>query len=265
MALIDITRADRIALITLNRPERKNAINDEMVMAIADAFEALADDTDTRVLLLTAKGPDFSAGGDLANLAEWLSPDPDERSAKFRASVLSLSKPLALAMQRVPQPIVAAVRGHVIGVALQMVIIADLVIASDTARFSLPQLNLAHTPDHGESWSLPRKIGMARAMQMTLLAERIDAQTAERYNLVNWVVPDAELDEQAVAIASKIAASPPIAARAAKALLLGSEPLTLADAIDREAYSIAQAVRTDDFVEAITAFGEKRSPVFSGG
>ncbi|MEY2925854.1 MAG: hypothetical protein RL367_331 [Pseudomonadota bacterium] len=124
MPLIETARANGIATIRLNRPERKNAINDAMVHVLTDAFQALADDTDTRVVLLTAAGPDYWAGGDLTSLAEWLSPDPDTRSAKFRASVLSLSKSLSLAIQRVPQPVVGAVRGHVIGVALQMVITA---------------------------------------------------------------------------------------------------------------------------------------------
>jgi 2-(1,2-epoxy-1,2-dihydrophenyl)acetyl-CoA isomerase len=264
MPMIDFTHANGIATIRLNRPERKNAINDEMVLALTDAFRAFAAETETRVVLLTATGPDYSAGGDLGNLAEWLSPDPDKRSTIFRSSVLNLSKPLALAIQRVPQPIVAAVRGHAIGVALQMVIMADLVVASDSARFSLPQLNLAHNPDHGESWALPRKIGMARAMQITLLAERIDAATAEKYNLVNWVVADTELDSRALEIAGRIAASPPIAARATKALMQGSDRLTLEQAINREADALGLSVRTDDFVEAITAFQEKRKPVFTG-
>ena len=264
MSHIKVNRANGICEIRIDRADRMNAIDDEMTVAITRAFESLAGDRETRVVLLSAAGANYSAGGDLQNLAEWLSPDPQVRSDKFRSAVSGLSKPLSLALQRTPQPIVAAVRGHAIGVALQMIIMADIVVASETARFSMPQLNLAHTPDHGESWALPRKIGLARALQMSLLAERLDAATAERYGLVNIMVPDDELDARAHAVVQQIAGSPPVAAREAKALLWGSESISLEQALDREVDSIGKAVRKDDFVEAITAFVEKRKPVFTG-
>lgn len=261
---IKVTRANGICEIRIDRADRMNAIDDKMTGAITRALESLVDDSETRVVLLSAAGANYSAGGDLQNLAEWLSPDAEVRSDKFRSAVSDLSKPLSLALQRTPQPIVAAVRGHAIGVALQMIIMADLVIASETALFSMPQLNLAHTPDHGESWALPRKIGLARALQMSLLAERLDAATAARYGLVNIMVTDGELDNRVNAIIQQIASSPPVAAREAKALLWGSESLTLEQALDREVDSIGKAVRKQDFVEAITAFMEKRKPVFTG-
>lgn len=261
---IVIERTDGICTIRFNRPERMNAIDDGMTRTLIALFKALETDRDTRVVVISGTGEHFSAGGDIGNIADWLSPDPQVRHDRFTEAVSSLSKPLVLAMQRVPQPIIASVRGHAIGVALQIVILSDLVVASNTAKFSLPQLDLAHTPDHGESWSLSRKIGLSRALQMSLMAERIDAATAERYHLVNWLVADHELDARTDAVARRIAVSPTAAAQGAKALFWGAQRQTLAEAMDSEITKLGQVAMQEDFVEAITAFTQKRVPVFRG-
>lgn len=261
---IGIDRRDGVCAITINRPDKLNAIDEAMTRALARAFEDLADDPETRVVTIAGTGKHFSAGGDIGDIAAWLSPDPAARRDTFTGAVTNLSKPLSLALQRVPQPIVASVRGHAIGVALQIVIMADIVVASETARFTLPQLDLAHTPDHGETWALPRKVGMARALQMALMAERIDAATAERFNLVNYLVADGDLESRTAAIAARIAASPPAAARGAKALFLAAERQTLSEALDGEIAMLGQVAMQEDFVEAITAFTQKRPPIFRG-
>lgn len=257
-------RRDGICTITINRPDRMNAIDEGMTHSLIAAFEALADDAETRVVVIGGTGRNFSTGGDIGSIADLLTGDREDRRATFERAVRTLSKPLSLALQRIPQPIVAAVRGHAIGVALQIVLMADLVVASETARFSLPQLNLAHTPDHGETWALPRRVGIARALQLSLLAERIDAGTAERYGLANWVVADMELDARASEIAARIAASPPAAARGAKALFHSAAGLDLAEAMEAEIAMLGQVVMQQDFEEAITAFTQKRPPVFTG-
>lgn len=264
MDRIRIERAEGICTISFNRPDRMNAIDDAMTRTLIATFEALATDPDTRVVVIGGTGKHFSVGGDIGNIADWLSPDPQARHDRFTEAVSTLSKPLVLAMQRVPQPIIASVRGHAIGVALQIAILADLVVASETARFSLPQLDLAHTPDHGESWSLPRKIGLSRALQMSLMAERIDAATAERYHLVNWIVADEELEARTQTLAQRIAASPTAAAQGAKALFWGAQRQTLVEAMDSEIAMLGEVAMQEDFVEAITAFTQKRPPVFRG-
>lgn len=264
MDRICVERADTICTIRFNRPDRMNAIDDAMTRTLIATFEALITDCDTRVVVIAGAGKDFSAGGDIGNIADWLSPDPHQRHDRFTQAVRTLSKPLVLAMQRVPQPIVASVRGHAIGVALQIAILADLVVASETARFSLPQLDLAHTPDHGESWSLSRKIGLSRALQMSLMAERIDAATAQHYHLVNWVVPDDELETHTDAIAQRIARSPVAAAQGAKALFWTAQHQTLAEAMDSEIDMLGRVAMQEDFVEAISAFTQKRAPIFKG-
>ncbi len=264
MERISVRRADGICTIRFDRPDRMNAIDEAMTRTLIATFEALPGDTDTRVVVVAGAGKHFSTGGDIGNIADLLSPDPQQRHDRFTDAVRTLSKPLVLAMQRVPQPIIASVRGHAIGVALQIVILADLVVASQSAQFSLPQLDLAHTPDHGESWGLPRKIGLSRAMQMSLMAERIDAVTAERYHLVNWVVPDETLETRTDEVARRIARSPVAAAQGAKALFQGAPGQTLAEAMDSEIAMLGKVAMQADFVEAITAFTQKRPPKFEG-
>ena len=259
-----IARADGVLEISLNRPERRNAINGTMVATMSDLFEAVAHDRDVRVVVVTGTGKDFSAGGDIKDVAPVLAQTPDERSAHFRKIVRKDAMRLFFAMNRIPQPVLVGVRGHAIGAAMQMIAVADLVVASETARFCIPQIDLAHTVDHGESWHLPRKVGHARAMQMCLPGERIDAVTAERWGLVNWVVPDAELDARTDAIARRIAASSPIAAHGMKALLRSSATNSFEDQFEQENLMIGSAVATTDFVEAINAFVEKRAPAFTG-
>lgn len=264
MDRIAVRRERGICTITIDRPERMNAIDDIMTRQLTEVFEELESDTQTRVVVIAGSGRHFSAGGDIGNIADWLSPSPQARHDRFTQAVTALSKPLALALQRVPQPVIASVRGHAIGVALQLVLLADLVVASQTARFSLPQLDLAHTPDHGESWSLPRKIGLSRALQMSLMAERIDAETAERFGLANWVVADEELETRTAAVAERIAAGPVAAAQGAKRLFHQGQGRTLAEAMDAEIAMLGTVAMQADFVEAIAAFTEKRAPRFQG-
>jgi 2-(1,2-epoxy-1,2-dihydrophenyl)acetyl-CoA isomerase len=263
MERISVRREHGVCTITIARPERLNAIDEPMTHQLIVAFQSLASDAETRVVVIAGEGKHFSAGGDMGNIADLLSPDPQARRARFTQAVTTLSKPLVLALQQIPQPVVVSVRGHAIGVALQFVLMADLVIASETAKFTLPQLDLAHTPDHGESWALPRKIGLSRALQMALMAERIDAVTAERYGLANWVVPDAELEARTAAVAERLAASPAAAAQGAKQLFQQGQRLTLSEAMDAEIAMLGQVAMQPDFVEAITAFQEKRKPVFA--
>jgi 2-(1,2-epoxy-1,2-dihydrophenyl)acetyl-CoA isomerase len=261
---ISIDQRDGILDIVLNRPERKNAITNDMMVTLSTAFERVKDQEDVRVILLRAAGKDFSSGGDIKDIAPVLEQAPAKRSSEFRSIAREAPVRLFTAMYRTPQPVLVSVRGHVIGAAVQMVAIADLVIASESARFCIPQINLAHTVDHGESWHLPRKIGLARALQMCLLAEQVGAAEAARIGLINWVVPDSELDARSDEIVRRIALSPPVAARGMKALLRTSETNNVEQQHEAEIEMIGRAVATEDFVEAIRGFIEKRTPVFTG-
>jgi 2-(1,2-epoxy-1,2-dihydrophenyl)acetyl-CoA isomerase len=259
-----LERRDGVLWITLNRPKSMNAMNEEMFGALTTLFEALPGDSAVRALVLRGAGADFSSGGDLKDIGPVLELPPAERTAALSALVRSSAGRLFLAMDRVPQPILLSARGHVIGAAVQMAAVADLVIASETARFSIPQVKLAHTVDHGESFHLPRKVGLARAMEICLLGDRIAAADAARFGLVNWVVADTELDGRTEELASRLAAAPPVALRGMKQLLKASEGNAIETQFAAESDMIGRCVATEDFVEAIRAFSQKRRPTFVG-
>ena len=162
------------------------------------------------------------------------------------------------------QPVIAAVRGHAIGIGLQLVLAADLVVASETARFSAPQVQLAHTLDHGESYSLPRKVGLSRAMQLALLGETWDAASAERFGLVNFVTEDNALEAKTDEIAKRFATGATLAIEGIKALLRTSADRTVEEQLAAEREQISVCSASEDFLEAMTAFGEKRKPRYVG-
>lgn len=264
----DDVRIDRdergVTTITFDRPDKMNAIDGAMMTRMRDAFKRLPGDAACRVVVIRGEGANFSAGGDMAEIDSMAVADGDARAAAVAAAIEKWSQPLALALADVPQPVVASVRGHAIGVALQLVLMADLVVASRTARFSMPQLQLGHTPDHGESWALSRKVGLSRALQMCLLAERIDGKTAERYGLANWVVPDDQLEARTEATVKRLLSLAPLASRSAKALLRQGMTRTLAQALDAEVATMRTVAAQDDFAEAIDAYVHRRKPAFTG-
>lgn len=257
-------RRDGVASITLNRPSIKNAMTKAMAREMASIVRDLRDDSATRVIVLRGTGPDFTSGADLKEESEPLSNDPGERGRQVSAMDRSIAWPIFLGMDELRQPIVASVRGHVIGVGVQLVLSSDLTVASETARFLLPQTKLAHVPDHGESYYLPRKIGMSRAMQHLLLAEPITAEQAERYDLVNWVVPDGALEHKTEEIALKLARGASVALVETKALLRDSARRSVSEQFAAEADALERCAAADDFPEAMRAFSEKRTPRFKG-
>ena len=257
-------RRDGVASITLDRPAARNALTQAMCVDLASIVADLRKDEATRVVVLRGNGADFTVGADLKELSSILSPSPEQRGADIAGLVRELTWPIFLELHELRQPVIASVRGHVIGAGMQMVLSADLTIASDTARFLLPQLRLAHPVDHGESYYLPRKIGIGRVMQLLLLGETLAAPDAEKYGLVNWVMPDEALENKTEEVVQHIAASAPIAMREMKALVRQSLDRTITEQFAAEAESVEICAATDDFVEAIDAFIEKRDPVFKG-
>ena len=262
--LISFERRDGVARLVIDRQDRKNALTLAMADQLIGHLETIVGDTSLRVVLLTGAGADFCAGADVGEIGTGLPEDGAERGAQFSASVRKLSLPLNLALRRIRQPIVAAVRGHAIGVGFQLVLASDIVIASETAQFSAPQVKLGHCFDHGESLFLPHKIGTVRAAQLSLLGERWSAGQAERYGLVNWVLSDDAFDARVEAVVAQLAAAPPIALQEAKAQLAFASEDAIARCVEREAAAVARCAMTEDFVEALTAFGERRTPVFTG-
>jgi 2-(1,2-epoxy-1,2-dihydrophenyl)acetyl-CoA isomerase len=253
-----------VAWITLNRPAARNAVTVAMCADLANIVAGLREDASTHVVVVRANGADFTVGADLKAMSAALSPSPQQRARDIAEMARRTSVPIFTGLHALRQPIIASVRGHAIGVGAQLALSADLCVASETAKFLLPQARLAHPVDHGESFFLPRKIGPARTMQLLLLAETLTAADAREFGMVNWVVPDAELESRTASVVQKLRAVAPVAAREIKALVRSSLDNDLAAQFEAEMRALEMCAATEDFPEALQAFVEKRPPVFRG-
>lgn len=258
-----IDRANGVVTLTMNRPERKNAANDQMWSELLVAVREVGRNSDDRVLIVTGAGGDFCSGADVG------SPDlaGDGQASRPRPHGLASMRhvgDVALALYRLPQPTIAKVRGVAVGAGMNLALLCDLVVAGETARFSEIFARRGLSIDFGGSWVLPRRIGMHRAKELALLTDIIDATEAERIGLVNRVVADAELDDFVADWARRLAAGPPIALAQTKRLLNNSIGITLEQALDEEGAAQTINLVTADTAEALKAFVEKRQPQFQG-
>ena len=252
-----------IARLRFNRPEVKNALSLEMCARVRDIVQQLREDVTCRVLLIEAAGADFCSGADMGDLASMASGTPAQRAELVGQSALEFSHGIFLGLATLDIPIVCAVRGYAVGAGFQFALSADLVVASETARFLAPMANLAHSSDHGESYLLPRKVGELRASQILLMGERIGAHEADKWGIVNWVVPDDGLEAKAEEVVTRLALGAPFALRGIKSLLRQSRTNSIEQQFEKELEMVARCAATDDFAEAITAFSERRKPVYS--
>lgn len=258
---IVLKRDGPLATITLNRPEALNALDFPMMQALVAQTAALAADPSVRCVVLKGAGKHFMAGGDLRTFADELGRAPPERQAHFTRMVQSLHAAIEH-LQRMAAPVIGSVRGAVAGFGLSLVGACDLAIAADNAYFASAYRNIALTPDGGGSYTLPRIVGLKKAMEIMLLGERFGAEEALRLGLVNRVVPAAELEGATARMVQAIITGPAVAIGNAKRLLQQSLTRTLAEQLQAEAISFGQCAATPDFVEGIAAFLAKRSPTF---
>lgn len=250
-----VDEVDRVVTITMNRPRRKNAANSVMWEELSEVVRALHSADEVRAVVLTGAGGDFCSGADVSG--------EETRSRHMLHSMRHIGD-LCLSLQRLAQPTVAKVRGVAAGAGLNMALACDLVIAAEGARFSEIFARRGLVVDFGGSWLLPRLVGMHRAKELVLLADIIDAAEADRIGLVNRVVPEAELDATVDSIAARLAAGPPIALAMSKRLLNNSFDVTLEQALDDEGLAQTVTFTTEDVAEAMSAFIDKRDPVFRG-
>ena len=256
MDTLSIDRAPNgVVTLTLNRPEKKNAINGTMFNELLAAFREVNDSASDRVLVITGAGDAFCSGADLADRGS------DTRHPLAR---LHWVADIALALHRIPKPIIAKVNGVAVGAGLNLALGCDLIVASESARFSEIFARRGLTIDFGGSWLLPRLIGMHRAKELAFFADIISAKEAAELGLVNRVVSSTELDAFVTDWADRLAAGPPIALSMTKRLLTNSFSMTMDEALEAE--GMAQSVNsgTEDAPEAIRAFLEKREPRFKG-
>jgi len=254
---IIVERVDGVVTVTLNRPAKKNAANNKMWSELLATFREVAASPDDRCVVLTGAGGDFCSGADL-----WAGDDASARQHQL-ARMRNVGD-VAMALARLPQPVIAKVRGVAVGAGMNMALGCDLVVASENARFSEIFAKRGLSIDFGGSWLLPRRVGLHRAKELALFADIINAAEAERIGLVNRVVPDVELDAFVDGWSKKLAAMPPIAIAQTKRMLNNAMNVTLEEALDDEGAAQTVNFGTKDTAEAIAAFTEKRDPVFRG-
>jgi enoyl-CoA hydratase/carnithine racemase len=254
-----VERSEGVVTVTMNRPARKNAANGLMWRELLAVFEDVATDRNDRAMVLTGAGDAFCSGADLGDAADVAGRPGDPYLVQMRALA-----DVALRLHRLPKPTIAKVGGVAAGAGMSMALGCDLVVASDTARFSQIFSKRGLSVDFGASWLLPRFVGMHRAKELAFFADIISAQEAADFGLVNRVVPASELDAFVDGWAARLAAGPTLALSMTKAMLNNSFSLSMDQALEEESRSQAVNFGTADTMEALRAFVEKRDPQFQG-
>jgi 2-(1,2-epoxy-1,2-dihydrophenyl)acetyl-CoA isomerase len=249
-----------ITTLTLNRPERLNALSGEMTSGLKDALERLATDSDCGVIVIAGAGRGWCAGGDVKTMES----RGRDQTIEERAEGLRRSHQLPLLVRTIPKVVIASVNGPAAGAGFSLALACDLRIAGKSARFGTAFARIGYSGDYGGTWSLTRLVGTAKARELYFTADLIDAEEAGRLGIVNKVVPDDELQAETTAFARRIADGPLVALGYMKRNLLAAETEPFATVLDLEAQHQARCGMTEDHKEAVAAFNEKRRPVFKG-
>lgn len=248
-----------VAYVTLNRPDAANALNMPMARDLMDVMLRCDADPAIRAVVLTATGRMFCAGGDLRSFAA----ENDAIGAHVKEVTTYLHAAVS-AMARMDAPVIGSINGVAAGAGMSLACACDLVLAAESARFTMAYTRAGLTPDGSSTYYLPRRVGLGRAMELTLTNRVLSAQEALAWGIANRVVPDAELVAQTEALASELAAGPTGAFGAAKRLLWNGWNTSLETQMTEESWTIAARAASADAHEGITAFLEKRTPKFTG-
>ncbi|HEV2195949.1 MAG TPA: enoyl-CoA hydratase-related protein [Candidatus Acidoferrum sp.] len=254
------TVQDGVATLVMNRPDRLNALNNELSAALNNALARVAEDQSVRVVLITGAGRAFCAGGDLALIGKGRTTGATQSLEPLLRSGMQA----VLRMRSMPQPVVAAVNGAAAGAGMNIALAADIRIAAEDATFGQNFAKVGLFPDFGGTYFLPQLVGVAKAAELFYTGDMIDAKTALQLGIVNHVVPGAELEAEGRTLAQKIMQGPPLAIQAVKKVLFGSEKKKLAEALEHEVQEQVRCYLSEDCSEGIRAFFEKRSPRFRG-
>jgi enoyl-CoA hydratase/carnithine racemase len=256
---------DRVAIITLNRPEVRNALSDHLTPALRTMIRSCGENADVGALLITGAGTAFCAGGNVKGMGAHRNQKKLEMSHDEKvADLQERQRLLTGALVAVRKPTIAALPGPAVGAGLAIAMACDIRIAAESAFVSTGYLRVALSGDYGIAWLLTRLVGTARARELMFTSDRIDAARCERIGLVNRVVPDDKLHEEAFALAQSMAEGPTLALRYMKDNLDEALQFDFATARDHEAERLIRATMTSDHREAVQAFIEKRKAVFTG-
>ena len=255
---IIIERDGVVAIVTLNRPQALNALNTEMLEKLAAGLKELEADTELRAIVITGSGTKaFAAGADIGELNAL-------RSAFQGASKARAGQAVTLQIERLKKPVVMAINGFALGGGCELAMAGDIIVAGENAKFGQPEVNLGLMPGYGGSQRTTRLVGKGMAMYLCLTGETIDAQEALRIGLVQKVVPQERLLEEAKRIANAIAGKAPLAIEGTKRAINSGAHLSIDDALELETVEFGNLVITNDFKEGTRAFLEKRKPNWTG-
>lgn len=260
MKHIIVETNDGVRTLTLNRPERLNAINDTLSNELIQAFSEASLDDEVRVVVITGSGRGFCSGSDLTENAE--GSETQTRSEKL--DELGWVGHQALGIVHCDKPVIAAINGTAAGAGLALALACDLRFMSNNAKITAGYIRRGLSPDAGMSYFLPRLVGQSRANELILTGRDIYADEAEQIGLINGVFPAEEFQEQVMNFARELAAGPPIAMTLSKRLLTTSHDTDLTTILKQEYAFIKQCFETKDVQEGVRAFTEKRKPVFKG-
>jgi 2-(1,2-epoxy-1,2-dihydrophenyl)acetyl-CoA isomerase len=253
---------DGVAVLTLNRPDRLNAMSRAMLDALLEALPRLAADPEVGVVVLTGAGRGFCAGGDVKAMAE--GNERGGQTMEERAHALRARMEASRWLHEMPKPTIAMMRGPAAGAGLSLAMACDLRVASDTARLGTAFARVGYSGDFGGSYFLTQLVGTAKARELYFTADLLDAPQALALGLLNRVVPDARLEEETMALAARLARGPRVAYRYMKRNMNAAEHASLEEMLDLEAWHHSRTAMTEDHREAARAFVEKREPQFKG-
>jgi len=252
--LVEVSVDGHVGLLRLNRPEARNALSPALMEELGEAVARLDADAEVRCIVIAGSDEAFAAGADIGALAE----------REFHEAVFHPAAAFWRRLAECRTPMIAAVSGWALGGGCELALTCDLIVASETAEFGQPEITLGIIPGGGGTQRLARAAGKQRAMELVLTGRRFDAAEAQRIGIVNAVVGKREWLDAALELAGRIAKRPPIAARLAKQAVLAADETALSAGLDQERRLYELAMATEDRVEGMQAFLEKRKPEFRG-
>ncbi len=254
------SREASIVTLAMNRPERLNALDNHLSVALNETLTRIASDRTVHVVILTGTGRAFCAGGDLAVIGKGRATGDDTELAPILRSGMQA----VLKIRTMPQPVIAAVNGPAAGAGMNLALAADIRIAVEEAVFGQNFAKVGLFPDYGGTYFLPQLIGPGRAAELFYTGDMIDAKTALRLGIVNHIFPSDHFEAELQSLAAKIATGPQVAIRAVKQTLFARDEQALAEALEREVEHQLKCFHSHDCMEGIRAFHEKRPPIFRG-
>jgi 2-(1,2-epoxy-1,2-dihydrophenyl)acetyl-CoA isomerase len=248
--------------VTLDRPDKRNAISDEMIVAFIDAITAASTDDRVRAIVVSGAGDHFCGGADI--VARNRDRETRPRAGSIQRRLPTQAHRLVSLLLEVQVPVVCKIRGWAAGIGFSLALAADFTIAADDATFWEPFTERGFTPDSGATWLLPRRVGVVRARELLLLGRKISGVEAAEWGAIHASVPEPDLDAATDELVTRLASGPTVALGLAKWLLHAGSALTLDQHLPNEAFGLELSSRTDDFREGMTAFRERRAPGFEG-